>query len=97
MAKLLIDNGAEVNAKSTLDATALLLAVVRGACITMAINLRQNTNGKLYSLHFLGHFEVAKLLIDNGAEVDARSKSNVTALMLASHKGAHITTIELNL
>lgn len=41
---------------------------------------------------------MAKLLIDNGAEVDARSRgSNVTALMMACHKGAHMTTTELNL
>lgn len=55
-----------------------------------------NVNEKLYFLYFSGHFELAKLLLQNGVEVDGKSRSDVTALMLAAHKGAS-TTLELNL
>lgn len=38
MTKLLIEKDADVNAQSALDATALLLAVVGGARITIELN-----------------------------------------------------------
>lgn len=38
----------------------------------------------------LGQFELAKLLIQNGADVNARNSGGQTPLMLAAHIGASV-------
>ena len=71
MARLLIDQGADVDKQTKRGNTPLHLAAL--------------TNG--YHALINGHLDVARLLIDKGADVDKQTKSGKTPLYHASSKG----------
>jgi len=102
-AKLLIEKGAEVNAKDT-DGWTPLICASRDGHIEVAkllIEKEAEVNAKdtdgwtplILALRF-GHFEVAKLLIENRAEVNAKSTYGSTPLICASSDG-HIEVAKL--
>lgn len=81
-AKALIDLGADVNAKSGIeDVTPLMVLATQLAAKTRSGNLAQGPQP----------LDLARLLIEKGADVNAVSKDNVSALMIAAgHNNAPI-------
>lgn len=78
IAKTLIDNGADVNARDNTGHTALIHAA-RGVGI----------DG-----YYLNNCQIMKLLIDNGADVNAKTNFNSTALHYAVISGNSIENIK---
>ena len=93
-AKLLIKNGADVNAQSSFNAyfgkdlvfvgpTPLATAIKRDDQKLVFLLKEKGANvGKDYLL-YAKSFEIAKLLIDNGADVKAKNKSGYTPMHFA--------------
>ena len=95
--QVIIDHGADVNAKNKLNHTALMLASGNGNVDVMNMLIKtgadpdiEDANGNTW-LHYAmyGDFnkEVLKVIIDYGADVNAKNKENITALMLGSKTG----------
>ena len=93
----LITYGSEVNATNKTNVTALMLTCKKGN--TDAINVLLNagaihnivdTSGDIW-LHYAARndccTEVLQTVISHGVDVNAANKKNVTALMIACHKG----------
>lgn len=85
VAEFLIENGADVNAKGDDNDTPLMYAAQKGIqliyfCEGMKIN---------HLFVTLGCLDIAKLLIDNGADVNAKMIGDKTALMKASDNGKY--------
>lgn len=70
-----------------------LVALFLGAGFDIRGKLLTNTPLMLASMR--GHTELVGLLLDRGAEIDARNGKNYTALMLAMEHGAPSELIEL--
>ena len=103
IAEILIQNGAYVDAVNKNGKSPLNLAVDKGHLNIVEIMLRhgvdgsnitnmrtKNTNHTYHLLHEAadkGYPEVAKLLLENGADVDVRAFYNYTPLFYASKKG----------
>ncbi|MBV8900922.1 MAG: ankyrin repeat domain-containing protein [Verrucomicrobia bacterium] len=88
--QLLLDYKANPAAKDRNGWSALLKAVYRNnvTCVQiLAERDRQGLGRGLLVASLLGFKETVKLLLDNGAEVDARSEDRRTPLMLAASKG----------
>lgn len=94
--KLLIDNGADVNAKNNDGHTPLHYACVFGHvdAAKLLIHNEANVNAKdndgytpLHCACENGHVDVAKLLIEKGADVNAKNNDGNTAHRLAMMKG----------
>ncbi|MCK5708269.1 MAG: ankyrin repeat domain-containing protein [Candidatus Aureabacteria bacterium] len=96
VAKLLLDNGADVNAKGA-DNKSVLMRPAATNYLNMArllikngadINLREDEDfmTALMAASFYNSFEVAQLFIKKGADVNARIKDGSTALMIAVQK-----------
>jgi len=92
---ILLERGADVNAKSDLGVTAIMLASRLGhpSCISLLVDRGANVNAKnsydggtaLMIASQKGHPSCISLLLDRGANVDAKNNDGVTALMIASN------------
>lgn len=89
MAKLLIDKGADINAVNKLNDTALHLAIREGTSYN-SFCFQNRSVEKLFTSFDLGHDEVAKLLIHNGANVNVVGQHGDTILILAAAKGKKV-------
>ncbi|MBV8141187.1 MAG: ankyrin repeat domain-containing protein [Verrucomicrobia bacterium] len=88
--KLLLNRKADPNVEDQTGWTALMKAVYQGNtdCVAaLAARSRQEVNRGLLIAALTGHKEIAKILLDNGAEVDTRAEDGRTPLMLAAAKG----------
>jgi len=88
--QLLLKKNADPNVEDQTGWTALMKAVYQGStgCTeALAARSRQEVNRALLVAALTGHREIAKILIDNGAEVDSRADDGRTPLMLAAGKG----------
>lgn len=99
-AELLIERGANINAKDKSDMTALHYAALHGRTRTVLVLMEAGssvsdvTDRGMTSLHFAcqhGHLKTAAILIEHGACVHSRSSSGCTPLMLATERGHYET------
>lgn len=83
--ELLIKNGADVNNKNNYDYTPLISAAKNGN-----FQIRDNKITKEIQIVktniCLGHQEIVKLLVENGADVNAKRKNNDASLIWAASK-----------
>ncbi len=93
--ELLLDRGADINARANYNRTALHLAAERGHREIVEllldrgadINIRTNYNRTALHIAALwGNREIAELLLDRGADIKIRDDDNLTALNLAIWK-----------
>lgn len=94
--RALLDNGADVNSRTTLfDDTSLILAAQYGHTAVTHLLLDRgadvNAKGKggqtaLMAAARYGHTATVKILLQRGADVNTRSKDGATALSLARHE-----------
>ena len=87
---LLLKKNADPNLQDQTGWSALMKAVYQGnaRCVeALAARSRQEVNRGLLVAALTGHREIAKILLDNGAEVDTRADDGRTPLMLAAGKG----------
>ena len=85
--KLLIDAGANVNARNKNRHTALMKAAYRGNTDHAERMLRQRMTFSLSWPASTRHADAVRLLIDAGADVNAKTKDGHTALMWAASQG----------
>jgi ankyrin repeat protein len=88
--QLLLKKNANPNVEDQTGWTALMKAVYQGSagCTeALAARSRQEVNRALLVAALTGRQEIAKILIDNGAEIDSRADDGRTPLMLAAGKG----------
>jgi ankyrin repeat protein len=88
--KLLLKKNADPNLEDQTGWTALMKAVYQGSTGSveaLAAQSRQEVNRALLVAALTGHQEIARILIDNGAEIDSRADDGRTPLMLAASKG----------
>ena len=96
--KILLENGADVNAKSEDGFTPLMMAFGNIEIMTLLLELGADVNAKTkngmtslmigiknYSVH--ENFDGIKLLLEKGADVNAKNNKNETAITLASGIG----------
>jgi ankyrin repeat protein len=97
--KLLLENGAEVNAIGGEYGNALLAALFKGNKVIMKLLLENGAEvnaiggeygNALQAATFRGDEAIVKLLLDNGAEVNAVGGRFGNALQAASFKGAEV-------
>jgi ankyrin repeat protein len=104
MFELLMQNGASVNQTNNSNDTALMLAAENGNTQILESLIRNwgadihavgrgNANALILAVEY-GHINAAKLLIANGAHINAKDIENNTALMFAAKSG---DTIIVNL
>lgn len=95
MMELFVKHGADVNFENRFHEQALMLAVWQGqreaAGWLVLHGARVNREGNEWSaLHyaaFAGHVELTRFLIENKADVNARSTNGSTVLMMAAREG----------
>lgn len=95
MMRLFLGRGAEINALNANGESALALAAWRGkldaAKWLIERGARINSTGRQWSpLHyavFAGHGEVVDYLIEQGADIEARSTNGSSVLMMAIYEG----------
>jgi ankyrin repeat protein len=88
--KLLLKKKADPNIEDQTGWSALMKAVFQGntSCVeALAARSRQEVNRGLLVAALTGRKEIAKVLLDNGAEIDTRADDGRTPLMLAASKG----------
>lgn len=81
MAKILLDHGADVNAKTNLGYTPLHHASSLGKFGYYSLKIGFKLND--WFLYFVGK-DVAKILIQNGAKINAKANDGMTALHRAA-------------
>ncbi len=95
MAELLLDKGAEVNAKDKDDRTALMLAAEDGKADVVKLLLNRGANANSQTRDGItalmlavgkGHYDAVKALLERQADVNAKDKDGQTALMEAAWK-----------
>ena len=88
MAQFLLDNGADIEAKDDTGNTALLHSIdyIKYELIK---NIEDITNEEIFAIPNLydGDIEMAQLLLDNGANIEAKDNKGNTALIKASSHG----------
>ena len=104
MLQTIIDRGASVNATDKANATALMMACYRSHSNAIHVLLKAGSdvniadnNGMTCLMHAVAAHrsqELLQAIIDHGAEVNATTKDNTTALMLACQK-RHIDAIHV--
>ena len=104
--RLLIQKGADVNAIDKLGSTSLIEAAHRGGnypivkmLLDAGADVNQASNGGFTPLMAAcgrGHSEVAKLLLANGANTEAHSTNNATALIDAVTANLETVTVLLD-
>jgi ankyrin repeat protein len=91
---LLIENCADVNARSDIGETALMVASFEGSTRVAKllveagadVNLRSEAEmTALINAAWRGRLEIVRLLIERGADVDVESKSGSTALGMSTY------------
>jgi ankyrin repeat protein len=88
--KALLKANADPNIQDHTGWSALMRAVYQGnsKCVeAIAEKSRQEVNRGLLIAAATGHTDVAKVLMDYGAEVDSRAEDGSTALMIAASRG----------
>ena len=94
--RLLLEAGANVNARDTNGNTALAIAVRNGHVGVIQLLLdhdadinAKNNNGNtvLIEESSFGHLETIKLLLENGVDINAKNKKGETALIEAAKHG----------
>ncbi|MEQ8222355.1 MAG: ankyrin repeat domain-containing protein [Candidatus Eremiobacterota bacterium] len=98
--KFLLDNGADINAKTNRGDTVLFIAVIKGNkdIIELLINKGANLelgdkSTPLFTAAYNNNLEIASLLIDRGANIDIKS-SGITPLITAALEG-HTDMVKL--
>ncbi len=95
LVKLLLEKGANVNAKTKFNATPLSLAIPRGhgAIVETLIAHGANVNESIEYWDFplkeatvFGHTEIVKALLAHGADVNRKDYAGRTALMVAQER-----------
>ena len=93
IAKYLLNNGANVHAADINFNTKLCLAARNGELemVQLLIEYGADPNNKCFrnqtALHRTVDVKIAKILMDSGADIEARDKDNNTKLCLAASKG----------
>ena len=104
MVFLLLDQGADIDARSDEDRTPLHLAVAQGSAEMVSLLLDQGADIDARSdegrtpLHLAvaqGSAEMVSLLLDRGADHDVRDKSRRTPLLLAIYSNSPANVIRL--
>lgn len=95
--KLLLGNGADINAKTNSNDTALMLAADRGNSQIEISKIDQNLHRLICYLEYVliysisihpGYQGIVEWLLKNAANVNAKNKDNNTALISATEKGS---------
>jgi ankyrin repeat protein len=100
MAKLLIENGADVNKENKSKETPITEAATLNKfhMVKLLIDAKADVNKQDKSALTLaarkGYFEIAKLLIENGADINKRNECGITPIMEAARHG-HINIVDL--
>jgi len=101
--KLLIDKGADVNAKTNDGDTALMWAAISGEVdiVKMLLEKGADVNAKnnhgdtaLIFAAAQGNVDIVKILLDAGADISAKNEHGETALMLAQ-RNKQVDTIKI--
>lgn len=87
VAKLLVENGAEVNVATSRNWTPMMCAAANGKYDWCCERIWIKISDFIRETSCLGNFELAKLLIENGAEVNVNPDFNSPPLVLAAAKG----------
>lgn len=93
VARILIENHADINAKTNDGWTALHLSVINGMFITIIMNatiLTFKIKSHLFRSRFvfnLGKVNTTRFLIENGADINARNKPGQTPSDIANSEG----------
>ena len=93
---LLLDKGADIEARDKDDGTALSWSAVKGHTEAVALlldkgaDIEEEDNGwrALHSAASAGHTEMVELLLDRGADIEAKIDDGRTALMIAADRGS---------
>jgi predicted LPLAT superfamily acyltransferase len=99
---MLLENGADVNAKNNDGKTVLMLASWYGHTETVAmllekgadVNAKMKGETALHMASFLGHTETVAILLDAGADANEKLPFGTTALIWASERG-HPETVRI--
>lgn len=70
--KLLIEHGADVNIMNSAKNTPLILAAYLGSCLNSDLQIRIAFRFWFCSIYNSGYADIAKILIEHGAEVNAK-------------------------
>ena len=96
IAKILIDNGADVNDEDDNNRTALTWSSVSGSSAIAQLLLEQrcdihHTDNKMWTSlmysSYNGHLGVTKLLIESGSRINVKNKKGWTAILYACQSG----------
>jgi hypothetical protein len=94
--KLIIDDGADINAKNIDGMTLLMYASLRGhletvrTLIVKGADVNAKKNDGVTSLMYAslgGHLEIVQALLAKGADVNAKKNDGITALLVATKSG----------
>lgn len=95
-ARLLLDNGVEINASNDLHQTALIIAVENGDLDTVEMLLKNGADVNLVDdadeaalmiAARAGHLDIVNALLRHGVDVNVANTSNNTVLMMAARAG----------